>query len=234
MLDTQGKPQLVQNRPSLLPLLLNLSRRGLRNLLHPHIPCSQIVHPGPLHLATVRSISFAHGVTCLLGTAFHAARLASTKVQSLLPGVTLQACTSCIDTGHDTLLRGVCVILILAAGGSRGPIDWFMNVNFVADYGGTASLARRLHENAVQWEATGRLAFLNDWLVVTCLYVRLKVDGVSPTGRTSLVKKVVFFVVFRVYSLTLHQIRRHSIICESLRVSRTNAFAMIFHHAYAL
>ncbi|KAG8215939.1 hypothetical protein J3R82DRAFT_7913 [Butyriboletus roseoflavus] len=60
---------------------------------------------------------------------------------------------------------------ILAAVDSRRRIDSLMNVDFVANYGGPASLARRLHESAEQWNATGRLAFLNDWLVVPHLYM---------------------------------------------------------------
>ena len=64
------------------------------------------------------------------------------------------------------------------------------------------SLAQRLHESAEQWDATGRLAFLNDWWVCAFGWAWSTLT-VSRTGRTSLVKKVVSCVfVFRVRSLT--------------------------------
>ena len=79
---------------------------------------------------------------------------------------------------------------------------------FVAGYGGTTSLARRLHESAEQWDATGRLAFLNGWCVrgFWAGGGRLTVLG---TGRTSLGKKVGF--VFRVWGLTLDDVLCHGI-----------------------
>ncbi|KAH0831037.1 phosphoglycerate mutase-like protein [Lanmaoa asiatica] len=57
--------------------------------------------------------------------------------------------------------------------GARYPTAW-------ASYGGPASLARRLHESAKEWDATGRLAFLNGWWVV------MRFTVLTPFGRQQL------------------------------------------------
>ena len=46
-----------------------------------------------------------------------------------------------------------------------GLINGLTDMDFIANYGGPASMARRLHETAKEWDATGRLAFLNEWCV---------------------------------------------------------------------
>ncbi|KAF8452345.1 histidine phosphatase superfamily [Boletus edulis BED1] len=62
---------------------------------------------------------------------------------------------------------------ILHRHGARYPTAW-------ANYGGPASLARRLHKTAEQWDATGRLAFLNDWTY------KLGEEVLTPFGRQQL------------------------------------------------
>ncbi|KAF9239899.1 phosphoglycerate mutase-like protein [Melanogaster broomeanus] len=49
-----------------------------------------------------------------------------------------------------------------------------------SNFGGPAVLAKRLHESAEEWEATGRLAFLNDWTY------KLGEEVLTPFGRQQL------------------------------------------------
>ncbi|KAG9313679.1 histidine phosphatase superfamily [Chiua virens] len=60
-----------------------------------------------------------------------------------------------------------------------GSAVWLMGES-AASYGGTASLAQRLHASAAEWDATGRLEFLNGWWVMM-VYILL-----TPFGRQQL------------------------------------------------
>jgi hypothetical protein len=68
----------------------------------------------------------------------------------------------------------VTALHLLHRHGARYPTAWCACPHFsyelysnvllwTADYGGPAKFATRLHESASQWEATGKLAFLNEW-----------------------------------------------------------------------
>ncbi|KAH7929279.1 phosphoglycerate mutase-like protein [Leucogyrophana mollusca] len=57
--------------------------------------------------------------------------------------------------------------------GARYPTSW-------ANYGGPASLASKLHKSAADWEATGKLSFLNDWTY------KLGEEVLTPFGRQQL------------------------------------------------
>ncbi|KAF8839264.1 phosphoglycerate mutase-like protein [Paxillus ammoniavirescens] len=62
---------------------------------------------------------------------------------------------------------------VLHRHGARYPTAW-------SNFGGPATLAKRLHESAKEWEATGRLAFLNDWTY------KLGEEVLTPFGRQQL------------------------------------------------
>ncbi|KAF9218807.1 phosphoglycerate mutase-like protein [Gyrodon lividus] len=62
---------------------------------------------------------------------------------------------------------------VLHRHGARYPTAW-------TNFGGPATLAKRLHESTKQWEATGRLAFLNDWTY------KLGEEVLTPFGRQQL------------------------------------------------
>ncbi|KIJ62097.1 hypothetical protein HYDPIDRAFT_94962 [Hydnomerulius pinastri MD-312] len=57
--------------------------------------------------------------------------------------------------------------------GARYPTAW-------ANYGGPATFAKRLHESAEEWEATGSLVFLNEWTY------KLGEEVLTPFGRQQL------------------------------------------------
>ena len=67
----------------------------------------------------------------------------------------------------------VTALHLLHRHGARYPTAWCTYLHFLtilivmyscaADYGGPAKFATRLHESTSQWEATGKLAFLNEW-----------------------------------------------------------------------